>query len=362
MKKILLISIALICVLSCANNNEKNSSPNPKDSTKLCMYRFKNKFLDLQNLKWLDSAKAMGYTVIVREENYVSHFGVGSNQNKKKNENLTFELNENRDITISDSKGKLLKTITENDKKTVTDLVSGNSVLFSIPTGVICAIRLAEERGYRIIKYDENGKILNTWKIAHTLYKKDGNMIESIPYLYFFGHTNSEMIFTGVSYSKPMETLILNLNDGSQKKSTCLSAGMIFNPADGNLAGLVQYNRDAKIFIVEIGSEKWEIPNESYQDAAKTVLADSILVIAQYCNIATGCSVNAYHANTGKLLWAGDVKQMMVGHSKYFNVVHLTLFQNKLILEGNEAYGDYVQVLDLKTGKNLFSEMPEANR
>ena len=108
---------------------------------------------------------------------------------------------------------------------------------------------------------------------------------------------------------------------------------------------------------VELGGHNWDIQNTYFNDAARTILTDSLLIIATFDRISSGSNVNAYNAQTGKLLWQGEVKQLQVAHSEYYNAVFLTLFEDKLILEGNEAGGSYLQVLDLKSGKNLFALM-----
>jgi outer membrane protein assembly factor BamB len=124
------------------------------------------------------------------------------------------------------------------------------------------------------------------------------------------------------------------------------------------MAGLIGYDEDAKKLTLELPNKTWQIDNPMGNDAAKTVLKDSILYIAMYPVISDGSDVDAYNKNTGKLLWTGDVKHMQVAHSEYYNTVYLTLFHDKLILEGVEAGGQYLQVLDAKTGKRLFEAMP----
>ncbi|MBI5219415.1 MAG: hypothetical protein HY958_10840 [Bacteroidia bacterium] len=357
MKSLLYFSILISTLISCAQNNKNPDVTNASIMTHV--YLFKNHFLNLDTLKLQDTSAMKGYIEIQRESYHASFFGQGKNERIAEYKNLNFELRENRDITISDSKGRLIKTVSDPDKKKTTDNICGNSVLFAVPTGVVCAIRLAEESGYHICKYDENGTLINQWNITHTLYKKEGNMVESIPYLFYFAHTDKEMIFSSIYYSKPHETIILNLVDGTKKKIECSIGGIIIDEKTKALAGLIHFNDSEKKMETEFGKFKWAVDDPTGSNCAKCVFKDSVLYIATYHNIATGCSVNAYNINSGKLIWKGDVKQLMVGHSEYFNIVHLTLFENKLILEGNEAYGDYLQVLDIKTGKRLFEAMPD---
>ncbi len=133
---------------------------------------------------------------------------------------------------------------------------------------------------------------------------------------------------------------------------------MILDENNDSLVGIIMDDSTGKKFNVEINNKTWQIDNPGYNNSVRTILKDGILVVAIYDNISTGCSMDAYNASTGKLIWNGDVKQMMVAHSKYYNIVHLTLFRDKLILQGDEAYGSYLQVIDFKTGKRLFASMP----
>jgi hypothetical protein len=86
------------------------------------------------------------------------------------------------------------------------------------------------------------------------------------------------------------------------------------------------------------------------------VLWDNVLYLAHYSRIASGVRLYAYYLPKEQLLWECDVKQPLVEHSKYWNRVYLTCFENKIILEGQEAYAQHLQVFDAKTGKRLFEK------
>jgi hypothetical protein len=361
MKKIMIPAFLAIACIICFNqgNANKNKSASPTDTSLVRIYKFKNKIINLDLLKIEDASALKNYVEIKRESYHSDYFDQNLNDKKIIYKNFVFELKENREISISDNKGKLIKTIPDPDKNIPSDNTSGNAVIFSVSTGVISVVRLSEENGYHVNKYNENGTILNSWTVAHTLYKKYDNTVESIPYLYYFTHTDKEIVFSSMHYSDPHETIILNIEDGTQKKITNSTGAIIIDPKNNSLAGTINFNDDQKLMEVTLGSKTWKTENEGTANSAKTVLKDSVLFVTRYHSIATGSNVNAYNAYTGKLLWKGDVKQLNVGHSEYYNSVFLTLYKDKLILEGNEAGGDYLQVLDTKTGKNLFELMPD---
>src|ERR1700741_429408 len=167
--------------------SQKINSSNTKTAEPAYVYRFKDRYLDIYGLTMRDTTQDKDNKIIRHEEFHNSHFGRGQ-RNKADFKGRIFTLKENRDISITEN-GKLIKTIIDPDKKIVADNISGNSALFAVSSGVIFAIRLSEESGYRIQKFDKDGTLLNTWKIAHTIYNKQGNIIESIPHLYYFAHS-----------------------------------------------------------------------------------------------------------------------------------------------------------------------------
>jgi hypothetical protein len=361
MKKLFIPAfIGIVCITFFNQGNaNKTDAYSPTDTSLIRIYKFKNKILNLDLLKIQDDSAFQNYVEIKRENLHSDYFDQNLNDKKVIYKNFVFELKGNREISILDNKGKFIKTIPDPDKNISSDNTSGNAVIFSMSTGIISVIRLSEDNGYHIHKFDEKGNVINTWIIAHTMYKKYDNTVESIPYLYYFAHTDKEVVFSSMLYSDTHETIILNIEDGTQKKINNSTGGIIIDPKNNSLAGTINFNDDKKIMEVTMDSKTWKTENEGTANSAKTVLKDSVLFMARYHSIATGSHVNAYNAYTGKLLWKGDIKQLNVGHSEYYNTVFLTLYKDKLILEGNEAGGDYLQVLDAKTGKNLFELIPD---
>jgi len=359
MKSALFLFFSCVCLFACnAGPKDKQQASGKSETiadTGLYLYHFKNKYLDLNTLKLLDTIKDNKYTVVKREALYPSYFT--ENNDSIAYKNRSYKLLGDGDINIYEN-GKYVKVIPNTDKKLNLDNVTGNSLIFSTPTGMVHVLRLSEKYGYHIKKYDADGNLLNEWTVAHTLFKRTGNEVESIPYLFYLGHTNKEIVFSSLSIQDAYKTIVLNLQNGTQQKMNYRTIGMILDANYDSLLGVIQYEKDGKKLKVELNSKTWEIDNPEDDDGAKTVLKDSVLFVAMYPVISDGCNVNAYNANTGTLLWKGDVKQMMVPHSEYYNTVYLTLFRNKLILEGVEAGGQYLQVLDAKTGKRLFELMP----
>ena len=83
------------------------------------------------------------------------------------------------------------------------------------------------------------------------------------------------------------------------------------------------------------------------------LLKDSLLYIANYHPIATGSALHCFDIKAGKLKWTADVLQINASHSEYSNEVTLSLYKDKLLMEGDETNGDYLQIFDCQTGKRI---------
>src|SRR5262249_29245779 len=84
---------------------------------------------------------------------------------------------------------------------------------------------------------------------------------------------------------------------------------------------------------------------------------NNVLYFADFLPSAAGCSVAAYDLKTGKKLWKTELNAAgCLDHSAYSNEVSMDLGLEEhgiVTITGREAYGDYIEVLDRKTGKVL---------
>lgn len=69
----------------------------------------------------------------------------------------------------------------------------------------------------------------------------------------------------------------------------------------------------------------------------------------------SGCTLLAYDLRAGKQLWERRLKGLRpITHEKYRNQVWIEpLDEATVIVFGNEAYGQYVEIVDRKTGKTV---------
>lgn len=84
------------------------------------------------------------------------------------------------------------------------------------------------------------------------------------------------------------------------------------------------------------------------------VRAGDVLYSADFSPFSTGCAVIAYDMKAGKLLWKTHLWGVPVAaHSKYGNRVNLEIDGRLLTVYGNESFGRYIELLDLRTGKTV---------
>ena len=100
---------------------------------------------------------------------------------------------------------------------------------------------------------------------------------------------------------------------------------------------------------------------EGHKSIVFTRLND-VLFIAEYSPIATGCDVVAADLKTGTKVWKSRLQGIgPTGHSQYLNLVNIETDGKYIIVNGNEAHGRYVELLDIKTGQTLANKKLKAD-
>ena len=88
----------------------------------------------------------------------------------------------------------------------------------------------------------------------------------------------------------------------------------------------------------------------------RTVFAvrDDVLYYADFGPSSSGCAVVAYDLRKQKRLWRAPLKGLGgVDHSKYRNAVNLSLEKYAVCVRGQESAGNYIEFVDLKSGKTV---------
>ena len=86
---------------------------------------------------------------------------------------------------------------------------------------------------------------------------------------------------------------------------------------------------------------------------------DGVLYFVHYHPSRSGGKVSAHDLKTGKKLWETILTAVgPIGHSAYTNQIAMNIQQKDLItIQGREAYGDYTEILDSKTGTLLANKL-----
>lgn len=207
---------------------------------------------------------------------------------------------------------------------------------------------------YIVCKYDINGRELIRKEIEHTFVTHPEPKTDyHHRYLYFGGLTSSQMIFTSsIGFAEKHKTVVLSMDDFSVQEFDRASVGIIPDSEEKYLAGFISQKEGNYTVTMLNGKEfHFDLPNGN--NACDMILKGDLLYIANYHPIATGSSLYCYDLKAGKMKWTADVKQINASHSEYFNKVTLSMYKNKIIMEGDEESGDYVQLFDAETGKRL---------
>lgn len=205
-----------------------------------------------------------------------------------------------------------------------------------------------------ICKYNPDGKELMRKEIEHTFITHPEPKTDyHHRYLYFGGLTASQMIFTSsIGFAERSKTVLLAMDDFSVKEFDKASNGIILDGDENNLVGFVT-NKEDKFTVNMLDGSRYGFEIKYGDPACDFILKDSLLYIANYHPIATGSSLHCFDLRSGKMKWTADVKQINAAHSEYMNKVTLSMYKNKIIMEGDEASGDYVQIFDAVSGKRL---------
>lgn len=129
----------------------------------------------------------------------------------------------------------------------------------------------------------------------------------------------------------------------------------------GNLRGY-----DAEVLIPKDHWDEWtlRILNQGQEVGSWKVHLDTVftqygevLYLADYSPIASGCTIVAHDLKQRKELWKTNLIGLgPVSHSKYHNYVDLEVEGDVIVVRGKEAYGQYIEKVDAKTGKILFNQ------
>ncbi|NRA12854.1 MAG: hypothetical protein HRT57_12930 [Crocinitomicaceae bacterium] len=213
---------------------------------------------------------------------------------------------------------------------------------------------------FKMVKYSTTGNVLMSREIEHTsVTHPEPNTDYHHPSLNYNRLTNSQIIFTShPTFADTMKTVLLNMDNFSLKYHDKTSRGIILDRSERELIGFVSVNGEYEKYLNHFEVEMTNGTHYNFtlrygMPECSFLLHDSLLYIANYHPISTGAGLHCLDLRTNKLIWSADVIQVNADHSKYSNHVSLSLYKNKLLMEGTEMNGEYLQVFDFKSGERL---------
>ena len=148
-----------------------------------------------------------------------------------------------------------------------------------------------------------------------------------------------------------------------------------FSESDaGVMFSLSQFSGNCQIRMIYDPARWWRLTFRFVRDGKELVEIEghtksvfraekNILYFAHFQTSSQGCVVTAHDLETGKKLWETKLNAIpRAGHSGYSNEVTMSMSSrsggdNKgegvVYVVGRESFGDYMEVLDLETGKVL---------
>ena len=316
----------------------------------LFIYHFKDTFINLENFKKynLENDTIKSFKELSKyADRFKGPFWFDAYQTEVTLNNKKFVLSENK-VTISD-----LSLSGKGETRMKKGGGSSGDFLLCTSEAVVHIQSLDKDPFYMITVYNEKGEVTHTFKLEHTKIINKKNVYNHYPYLKFFTYTKNNLVFTSYDEKYPL-TYVLDIKTGDQKSYKYIINGIIRSEDENTVTGFVKMDEEKQKLKIITPDNSWTATvDNNYYDEAETILKDSILIVATYPKIATGSALAAYNFKTGKQVWKADVFQMKIDHSEYYNKVLLSLYGNKIIMEGVEAGGSYLQVFDILSGKRL---------
>ena len=88
--------------------------------------------------------------------------------------------------------------------------------------------------------------------------------------------------------------------------------------------------------------------------ASVFLVKEDILFFANFSSVGTGGEIVAVNLSKGKEIWCEKLKALGdISHMAYSNKIQIEHRQNAIWVWGNESFGKYLELKDMKTGKTI---------
>jgi hypothetical protein len=235
------------------------------------------------------------------------------------------------------NEGVCVKIIDLPVDRPLEDVRDYDTWLLNFQQNVVVLIKDFYGKDYIVCKYNSDGELLTKTRIEHSfITHPDPNTDYYHPYLYYFGKTKSQIVFSAGSFSDTLKTIILSVDDFSIQEFDKSVSGLILDETDSEVIGFAT-NKDNKFEVLLFDGREFDFEIEYASQSCDFILKDNKLYIANYHPIATGSSLHCFDLLKKKVIWTADVKQVNACHSEYYNSVVLGMYKNTILMYGLEG-------------------------
>lgn len=316
------------------------------------LYPFNSKYLNIKTLQYenlneeqshhfkTDSKYAMRYKGLVMDK--IAYKG------------MLFESLGDNGLLLKNLETKAATPLSNKEKSLPTQ---GHPFLLEVTKGIVFIKPLQAENGYMVYKYDETGKELFGVQIPHSEFVQHGELSYHLPYLGYTTHTATSVIFSSYVNRIP-KTIMLNTLDGSIVSFDFSCIGVIRDEnMDMDIHGFIQLDKSKNVLNINYISQNFSIERSYFSNIThvETLVLGNTLVLAAYNGRTPDAHLFAVDLKKEQIIWEAEVASFGgTASNTYFNAIWLGVFEGKILLEGYESKGKYLQVFDSSTGKRLW--------
>jgi len=316
------------------------------------LYPFDSKYFNLKTLQYENSTEERAHSFKSDSKYAIRYKGLVIDKIAYKG--MLFEALEDNGLLLKNLTTKAATPLTNNEKDIPRQ---GLSYLLEVTEGIVHIKPLKADNGYMVYKYDESGKQKFGVQIKHSEFVQKGKLTYHLPYLGYKLHTANTIVFSSYVNRIP-KTVTLSTLDGSVSNFEFSSIAVIRDETnDMDIHGFVQLDKETSSLKITYISDNFSIEHPSFSNIthAETLVKDNTLIITGYNGHAPNAQLLAIDLKTQKIVWEADVAKFGgKENSSYFNAIWLGEYDNKLLLEGYEPKGKYLQIFDIRTGSRIW--------
>lgn len=317
------------------------------------IYPFGSTYINLQNLEKfeLDDLPALTFKT---ESIYASRFR-GLSINRLAHKGMLFEIRPDNGLLMTNMSSRAASLLPNHESGYER---FGQNFLIEAADGMVYIKYLNGDYGFRVYKYNPEGKEALAVQLDHSEEIKRPNLTYKRPFLNYFCHTKWQLVFTSYMADKA-KTVVVELSSGEVLEYDFTSSGIIRDAdQDAFVHGFIQLDPQNGKMQLLYRQQNFELQNDHFKgcNRAETTLVGNTLIIACYNDRASGAQLLAVDLKNEKILWENNAMMPKNGASpttSYYNMLWLSLKGDQILLEGLEPELKYFKAFDLKSGQQL---------